>query len=271
MPMHRLTASTGQSSSPRSSQEAQIKTLVNQIVEKQRAEPRYPYYQHEQKELDALVYKLYGLNEENIREVELWYCRRYAALAEAQGLMQEVREQYAETLAHCERVLEKPPSYWKSHPVLSLVAEGEGQQLEFKETLEVDIRNGERNRNLIQSALKNVAAFLNTDGGTLLIGVSDIGEIKGLDRDLKYSHRNNRDGFEQKLRSLLGDRFDPVPFGGATITFEDLPEGTICRIDVKPNEGITHLDSEVFIRDGTRVKPLRGRELTDWIQTRNAL
>ncbi len=46
----------------------------------------------------------------------------------------------------------------------------------------MDISNGERNRSLVQSALKNVAAFLNTDGGTLLIGVSDISEIKGLDR-----------------------------------------------------------------------------------------
>ncbi len=134
----------------------------------------------------------------------------------------------------------------------------------------MDISNGERNRSLVQSALKNVAAFLNTDGGTLLIGVSDISEIKGLDRDLRYSHRNNRDGFEQKLRSLLNDRFDPVPYGDATIKFEDLPAGTICRVDVEPRESITHLDNEVFIRDGNRVKRLQGRELTDWIQTRNA-
>lgn len=246
-----------------------LNELVASIVEKQRTDSRYPYHRHEQKEIDALIYRLYGLTEEDIREIELWFCRRYPRLAEAQGFMQEAREKYAEMLAHCERVLEKPPSYWKSHPVLALVAEGEGHKLEFKETLEVDIRSEERNRSLVQAALKNVAAFLNTDGGTLLIGVSDVGEIKGLDRDLRYSHRNNRDGFEQKLRSLLNDRFDPVPYGGAIIEFEDLPEGTICRIDIEPREGITHFDNEVFIRDGNRAKQLQGRELTDWIQTRN--
>lgn len=31
--------------------------------------------------------------------------------------------------------------------------------------------------------LKAVVAFMNTDGGTLLIGVSDDGAIKGLDAD----------------------------------------------------------------------------------------
>ena len=41
---------------------------------------------NEQKEIDRLIYQLYDLTEEDIREVELWYCRRYAKLAEAQGL-----------------------------------------------------------------------------------------------------------------------------------------------------------------------------------------
>lgn len=55
---------------------AELIRLVNQIIEKQKADARYRYDLHEQKEIDALVYQLYDLDDTGIREVELWYCRR---------------------------------------------------------------------------------------------------------------------------------------------------------------------------------------------------
>ncbi|MHC5722136.1 MAG: hypothetical protein ACYTX0_61505, partial [Nostoc sp.] len=78
-----------------------IKGLVNQIIQKQADNLSYPYCLYEQKEIDAIIYQLYGLSDEDIREVELWYCRRYKKLAEAQGLLAEVCEKYADYLALC--------------------------------------------------------------------------------------------------------------------------------------------------------------------------
>ena len=62
---------------------------------KQKADPRYPYHLHEQREIDALVYELYGLTEDDIREVTLWYCRRYDKLAAAQGVTADAHARYA--------------------------------------------------------------------------------------------------------------------------------------------------------------------------------
>ena len=212
---------------PQLSSEAEkaISKLVTAIIKKQKADQRYPYHLHEQREIETLVYQLYGLtNESDIREIEFWYCRRYPRLAEAQGMMREVKEKYSDHLTRCNRVLEKPPGYWKSHPILSLIAKGEGSSLEFKETLEIDIKTGEKHQGVLVSALKTIAAFLNTGGGTLLIGISDSGEIKGLNPDFRFCKGNNEDGFEQKIRSLLNDRFYPVPYGQVVIDFEHLPE-----------------------------------------------
>lgn len=251
---------------------ASIKRLVEQIIEKQKADPRYPYHLHEQKEIDRLVYQLYGLSEEDIREVELWYCRRYQRLAEAQGVIAEVREKYADHLARCERILEKPPAHWRSHPILMLIAQGEGAQLEFKETLEADTRNGEKFPALVHSVLKTVAAFLNADGGALIIGVSDAGDIKGLQRDLALFGKANAnyDKLELKLRNLFRDRLDPNPLGGIKIGFEHLPEGDVCRIDAEPQPDITHVDGkEVYVRVGNRTEKLEGAALTRWIRERS--
>ncbi|MGC6423816.1 MAG: Eco57I restriction-modification methylase domain-containing protein [Lentimonas sp.] len=58
--------------------------LTSSIFRKQRIDPRYDYASNEQLEIDRLVYEAYGLNEDDIREVENWYARRYPALAAAQ-------------------------------------------------------------------------------------------------------------------------------------------------------------------------------------------
>ena len=55
--------------------------LANPIIQKQKQNPRYDYMTKEQLEIDKLVYEIYNLNEEDIKEVENWYFRRYPKLA----------------------------------------------------------------------------------------------------------------------------------------------------------------------------------------------
>ncbi len=55
--------------------------FVSAIIQKQEKNPRYDYISYEQKEIDKLVYEMYGLNKDDIREVETWYARRYPKLA----------------------------------------------------------------------------------------------------------------------------------------------------------------------------------------------
>jgi hypothetical protein len=61
-----------------------VTKLIKSICDKQIANNRYDYASNEQIEIDRLVYEAYGLNEDDIREVENWYARRYPALAAAQ-------------------------------------------------------------------------------------------------------------------------------------------------------------------------------------------
>ena len=250
------------------SKQSDLVKLVETIIEKQKQNPAYDYMRKEQKAIDALSFDLYGLNEEDIREVELWYCRRYPKLAKAQGLLSEVKEKYVAHLERCKRILEKPPSYWRSNPILELIAQGESHSLEFKETLQYNMHTKQADRDVLHSSLKTIAAFLNANGGTLLIGVSDTGEVKGIARDLQFVRGNNCDGFEQKLRSLLNDHFDPSPFGNIEITFEELQEGTVCQIKVEQSSDPVAFDKEFYIRDGNGTRKLEGRALTDWIQQR---
>jgi ATP-dependent Lon protease len=54
--------------------------------------------------------------------------------------------------------------------------------------------------------VKTAAGFLNADGGTLLIGVSDSGIVTGIQRDLgTLGKRQDLDGYQQFLRNLLNN------------------------------------------------------------------
>ncbi|WP_261779448.1 Eco57I restriction-modification methylase domain-containing protein [Microcystis aeruginosa] len=252
-----------------------IKTLVESIINQQKHNQSYPYHLHEQKEIDAIIYQLYELDYEDIREIELWYCRRYPKLAKAQGVLAEVKEKYERHIEHCSRVLTKPPTYWKSHPILSLIAQGEGSKLEFKETLRVDIKTNTKNKDVLLASLKNITAFLNTDGGTLLIGVSDNLEIKGLEPDYTVGKGKNKDGFENNLRQIMESKITPYPLHPnkvlVMVEFFTLPEGEICQVEVKPLDlsEIAYLEGKIFIRDGNRTKELKGDTLESWKQKRN--
>ena len=247
-----------------------VTRLVKEVTLNQRSVPNYPYYLEEQKEIDSLVFQLYGLNEGDIREVELWYCRRYPKLAEAQGVLAEVKQRHGEHLERCELVMIRGPEYWKSNPVLQLIAQGEGGKLELKETLEVDAKTGGRNAGVLMAALKTIAAFLNTEGGTLIIGVADSGDIAGLARDYRLCNKHDKDGFEQKIHSLAASRFVPQPMGQLKVSFEQLEDKQICVVSVERSRDIIHLDGkDVYVREGNTSRRLEGPSLTAWTKARS--
>ena len=82
--------------------------------------------------------------------------------------------------------------------VKAFIKLGESNRVEFKSTLRWNL-NTDRSEKVIDKAwLKSVAAFLNSDGGALLVGVTDNGDIMGIEADNfdnedKYLlHVNNR-------------------------------------------------------------------------------
>ncbi|MDR3468137.1 MAG: putative DNA binding domain-containing protein [Xanthobacteraceae bacterium] len=109
---------------------------------------------------------------------ELWKVSRYADFLSAR------RELLAKKLNEYMAALIAEPEEIKHRPIAELVKLGESAVLEFKSTLQWDVVLKQLNKGLRKSCLKTIAAFMNSEGGTLLIGVEDDGSILGLDKDL---------------------------------------------------------------------------------------
>ena len=81
--------------------------------------------------------------------------------------------------------------------------------MEFKSTLRWDVVQQQPNEALRKSCVKTIAAFMNSEGGTLLIGVEDDGNILGLDKDLSLLG-GSEDKFQQMLVNLISDEIGPA-------------------------------------------------------------
>ena len=163
-----------------------------------------------------------------------------------------------------------------------LCAARESGIVEFKQSLEyVDAANfahvpeaqrgqriAETQKAVVHSALKTICAFLNSCGGTLLLGVHDRGDIIGIEPDYTLcGKKQDVDGFELKLTDFLKTRIRPLP-ANLNIGFVVVDGKTVCRIDVPAEPRPHYLDNKLYIRFGNSTEELTGRELADWLQQR---
>lgn len=122
--------------------------------------------------------------------------------------------------------------------MLQMIRKGENSKVEFKSTLRVDVRTNKPEKYIQHSVLKTIAAFLNSQGGTLLIGVDDEKNILGLDRDLNsFSKADKFDEFQKFMDNLLansiGNRFHRY----LQVEFPEIDEKVICHITVTSRSG----------------------------------
>ncbi len=104
-----------------------------------------------------------------------------AILALGIGLALLIVRRYSHRLRELPRL-----SIDRSQPendLYDLIGRGESTHLEFKSTMRLNLRSGKNDKAIELAWLKGVAAFLNSEGGILLLGVADDGEVLGLAAD----------------------------------------------------------------------------------------
>jgi CheY-like chemotaxis protein len=153
-------------------------------------------------------------------------------------------------------------------PIVELIAQGESDRLEFKSTLQWDVRQNQENKKLPYNSLKTIAAFLNTEGGVLIIGVEDNGSIYGIENDIQCLKNGSLDKFERHLVQLIenniGKRFLP----SIKIRFVNLEDKNICAIYIQKANQQAFLKSdkgtEFYIRTGNSSRSLNIPDIYDY-------
>lgn len=203
-----------------------------------------------------------------------------------------------------QRELNELRKYW-----IDIINEDENTKVEFKSTFKTPVPDEERKKQIeyweaqkgsnkisleiicqkideinglnaekkiIHSSLKTIAAFANTKGGNLLIGVSDDKKIYGLNQDFNSfaPKERNRDGFgkffDAKLKEYFGESFSAIFLDQERLEFE---EGEILIVKVKPSIDTVYLlkdengkpSESVYVRGLSSSEELKGKERDKFI------
>jgi hypothetical protein len=195
----------------------------------------------------------------------LWAVDRFEDFtAERRRLIAEGINVFMESL-----IAEEPASL---ATIEDLIARGESLRVEYKSSLRWDYRENQVNKALTKVVAKTLAAFMNSQGGTLLIGVADDGEVLGLDEDFtSLGAKGNRDGFELTFRnaigSYLGEDKNPV----VDLTFSDADGKTVAVAACQRHSEAVFVEdgnsSEFYVRAGNTSRLLNVKEASDYIKS----
>jgi len=156
--------------------------------------------------------------------------------------------------------------------IINLITQEEGAHLEFKSSLRYDRDTKQRNQALEMVVLKTICAFMNAEGGTLLIGLSDDNHVTGIDDDYTIIKSHNRDGFQNLLMSMVSNSIGNYYLQYVDVVFHNVLGKDLCQVNVSASMKPAYLTNkgkqEFFVRTGNNSRPFKISEATEYIGTR---
>ena len=156
--------------------------------------------------------------------------------------------------------------------IINLITQEEGTHLEFKSSLRYDRDTKQRNQALEMVVLKTICAFMNAEGGTLLIGLSDDNQVIGIDEDYTIIKSHNRDGFQNLLMRLVSNSIGNYYLQYVEVVFHNVLGNDLFQVNVsasiKPSYQTNKGKQEFYVSTGNNSRPFKISEATEYIGTR---
>ena len=155
-----------------------------------------------------------------------------------------------------------------------MIDEGESYKVEFKSTIRTNLQTGEKDKRMEKAVLKSIVAFLNSDGGDLLVGVADDGEKIGVDIESFDNNDKMNLHISNLISSQIGDEF--IPFVKyRQISYGQRDDGTeriVVRFSCEPTSTPVFLregkEEMFFVRSGPSSVELTGKDLIKYVDNR---
>jgi DNA-binding response OmpR family regulator len=149
--------------------------------------------------------------------------------------------------------------------IKQIISEGENDRTEFKSTLRWSLKENKIDHGVEIAWLKTVAAFLNSDGGNLVVGVDDKGipvgiEPDGFENEDKYLlHVNNRLQQHIGAEHSANVRFGLFPVGGLKVLLLE------CSPCSKPVFLVDGGQESFYVRTGPGTRKLTMSQMLSYV------
>lgn len=149
-----------------------------------------------------------------------------------------------------------------------LVNSGEGDAIEFKSTLRTNMHTRKVDKRMELAVLKTLAGFLNSDGGTLIVGVSDDGAPIGIETD----GFANEDKMALHLGNIVNRSMGPSVWALVHANFEDYEGDRVLVVRCEKSRSPIYLqegnDECFYIRTGHATTELNVSQVQEYIKQR---
>ena len=156
--------------------------------------------------------------------------------------------------------------------LFALISHGESATAEFKSTFKWDIKESKPNKALEDVILKTLAGFMNGEGGSLIIGVADDGEILGLKADYNILKKKDRDGFEQAVMAAVATKLGTDACQYLQLVFHEVEGSDVCRVITGKSHRPIYIKEDnalkFYLRTGVSTRELNVQEAVEFISTR---
>lgn len=167
--------------------------------------------------------------------------------------------------ADASRSAPPPPS---GERVRRLIAGGENERVEFKSTLRWNLNTDKPGKEVEMSWLKTVVAFLNSDGGDLLVGVEDDGQILGIAADRFPSE----DKYLLHVNNLLNQHIGAERSPYIRFSLVSMADHKVLLISCTPSSAATFLtigkQEEFYVRSGPGSRKLAPSKVVEYVNER---
>ena len=150
----------------------------------------------------------------------------------------------------------------------SLIEVGESDRFELKSSMRWNLKANKPGKEIETAWLKTIIAFLNTDGGILLIGVDDNGTVLGLESD----QFPNSDRYLLHVSNLIRERIGMEMMQYVKYGIKPLDGKEVLCIQCSPAAEAAFLqhdqEEDFYIRVGPGSRKLTSRETMTYINNR---
>lgn len=150
----------------------------------------------------------------------------------------------------------------------AIIAGGEADRVEFKSTLRINLHTQQRDARMEDTVIKTIAGFLNTHGGTLIIGVADDGNPVGIDAD----GFENEDKMSQHLANLVNDRIGAKAWASIHANFDDYSGVRVLSVRCEAAQSASYVKEgktgAFYVRAGTSTVALPVDQIAEYVKQR---
>ena len=143
---------------------------------------------------------------------------------------------------------------------------GQSVNVEFQPTFSLNVTKQTKEKAVEDLSVTTVAAFLNTSGGALLIGLTSDGQLTGIEKEVAKLHKSD-DKLLSSAQATIESRIAPQFHSFITYGLVECDDKMVLKIDCKAAPAEVYVDGKDFyVRTQAATEKLDGPDMVHYIR-----